>query len=326
MKHLTTILMLLAAVGQLWAQGPNGSGTYYRNANGAQGAALKTALCNIIRTGTVTRSYSNLWQDFKKTDLRQDGKIWDMYSGVTSFTPGTDQDGGQHPYEGYSYNREHSFPKSWFGGNIEPMYTDLFHLYPTDSYVNEQRGNYPFGENNGERYTSSGGFSKLGRSTTSGYSGIVFEPADEYKGDFARTYLYMVTRYEPEVSTWDSQMLAGNKYPALASWALKMLLRWSANDPVSPKEINRNKAVYGIQRNRNPFIDYPGIEQLIWGDKQTLPFSYDHYEESLGIQYVAMPSQSSTPATYDLQGRRLSTTATLQQGLYVRDGRKIIVR
>ena len=260
------------------AQGPNGSGRYYSAAEGKSGAELKTALCAIISNGAVVRTYNQLWNDFKTTDKRSDGKVWDMYSNVTNFTFGTNQDKGNHPEEGYSYNREHSFPNSWWGGTKdEAQYTDLFHLYPTDAYVNEKRSNYPFGETNGNNYTSSGGFSKLGSCTTSGYRGIVFEPNDEYKGDFARTYFYMVTRYEEVISTWKTgkaHTLDGKKYPGLQTWQLNMLMRWAAADPVSDKEIKRNKAVYGIQKNRNPFIDYPGLERFIWGDKVGMPFNY----------------------------------------------------
>ena len=177
---------------QMFAQGPNNSGTYYQSADGKKGSALKTALWSVIKSHTQ-RSYDNLWDDFKTTDRRSDGKVWDMYSSTTNYTFGADQ-AGNYKKEGDVYNREHSFPKSWFN-KASPMYTDLFHLVPTDGYVNSQRGNYPFGETNGEEYQSNGGFSKLGKCTVSGYSGIVFEPNDEYKGDFARIYFYMATCY-----------------------------------------------------------------------------------------------------------------------------------
>lgn len=47
-------------------------------------------------------------------------------------------------------------------------------------------------------------------------------------------------------------------------WAMTMLLRWSDEDPVSQKEIDRNNAVYGYQNNRNPFIDHPEYARMIW--------------------------------------------------------------
>ena len=279
-----TYLFILMAVVAICANAaaPNGSGTYYQNANGKQGAALKTALCGIIYNRTE-KSYDYLWTAFKATDVRSTGKIWDMYSDITNYTPVTK--GSSYSEEGDCYNREHSFPQSWFGSNA-PMYTDLHHIYPTDGFVNGKRANYPFGETTGNKYKSANNFSKLGDCTYSGYTGTVFEPADEYKGDFARTYFYMVTCYEEKLHDWVTNygkstevddVLDGNTYPGLKTWQLNMLLAWAAADPVSEKETARNNAVYGIQRNRNPFIDYPGLEQYIWGSKTEETFSYDNY-------------------------------------------------
>ena len=283
MKKLSSFLLLSLLAVSAWAQGPNNSGTYYQAADGKKGAALKTALSSIIYNRTE-RSYGDLWTDFMTTDARPDGKVWDMYSNITNFTFGTDQDRGSGgSTEGEYYNREHSFPNSWFGGKVQPMYTDLHHMYPTDKLVNNKRGNNPFGETNGESYKSANGFSKLGSCTYSGYTGTVFEPNDEYKGDFARTYFYMVTCYEEKLPDWYSNnaesrpTLDGNKYPGLAEWQLEMLMKWAKEDAVSEKEVNRNNAVYGIQNNRNPFIDYPGLEDYIWGDKKDEAFSYDNY-------------------------------------------------
>lgn len=267
---LLTMAIILPGYAQSVAQ-------YYMAAKGEKGAALKTSLANII-SDHVERSYTQLWTDFKKTDVRADGTIWDMYSDVTEYIPGSSAQGANSSKEGDGYNREHSFPKSWFNKG-KPMYTDLFHLYPTDGYVNGRRSNYPFGETDGDKYQSKNGFSKLGESTLPGYSGIVFEPNDEYKGDFARTYFYMVTAYESKVSTWSSPMLSGNKYPAFSGWALEMLLRWAQEDPVSEKEVNRNNAVYSIQKNRNPYIDYPGLEQYVWGSQTSTAFDPENYGE-----------------------------------------------
>ena len=253
------------------AQAPSG---YYSDAKGKTGKALKTSLFGIV-ADHVQRSYDNLWTDFKSTDMRPDGKVWDMYSVKRSFTFGTDQ-AGNYKTEGDVYNREHSFPKSWFDEG-KPMYTDLFHLYPTDGYVNGRRSNYPFGETNSPTWSSYNGWSKLGPSSVAGYSGTVFEPNDEYKGDFARTYFYMATAYEDKIAGWSSPMLDGKSYPAYATWALNMLLRWAKEDPVSQKEIDRNNAVYKIQRNRNPFIDFPGLEQYVWGTV-SVTFNPDNYQ------------------------------------------------
>ena len=273
--------LLLALALQALAQGPAGTGTYYKNADGKKGRELKTAMSKII-AGHKQLGYNDLWEAFKSTDRRDDGKVWDMYSNSTNYTFGTDQvgqNGHQGSKEGDGYNREHSMPKSWFGKNYEdtPMYTDLVHLLPTDGWVNSIRGNNPFGETNSPSNESKDYFSKLGPSSVSGYSGTVFEPNDEYKGDFARIYFYMATCYEDKIAGWDSPMLAHNKYPAYTDWAINMLLRWAAEDPVSQKEIDRNNAVYGIQGNRNPYVDYPGLEQYVWGESTGQAFSYSNY-------------------------------------------------
>ena len=320
-QRILTTAWLSAIVLMVWAQGPNESGTYYQTADGKKGAALKTALCSIIYNRTE-RTYANLWEDFKTTDVRDDGKVWDMYSSITNFTFGTDQ-AGNYSKEGDVYNREHSWPNSWFGGKIQPMYTDLHHLYPTDGYVNNKRNNYPFGETNGENYKSANGFSKLGKCTYEGYSGIVFEPNDEYKGDFARTYFYMVTCYEEKLPDWFANYgtkegvtptIDGTTYPGLAAWQLEMLMKWATNDPVSAKETNRNNAVYGIQKNRNPFIDYPGLEQYIWGSKKDVAFSYDHYESTDITEATLQNIGEGTQTIHGLDGQRRTT---LQRGINI---------
>ena len=296
MKRLLSSLTLLCAAFQIWAQIPAG---YYGATAGTRGSGLKTALFHIIADHTE-RSYKELWTDMQKTDARKDGKVWDMYSSTSDFTFVDDQC-GSYKNEGDCYNREHSFPKSWFN-DAKPMYTDLFHLYPTDGKVNGMRSNYPFGETSGEKYKSNGGYSKLGKSTVDGYGGTVFEPADEYKGDFARSYFYMATCYENRIATWNSDMLDGKSYPGFTQWALGMLLRWAAEDPVSEKETARNNAVYGIQGNRNPYIDFPGLEQYVWGDKTHVDFDPDNYgggEVTPPATDVESPTFAPTPGNVD---------------------------
>lgn len=257
------------------AQGPNGSGTYYQAADGQKGFGLKTALYEIIKNPEVV-GYGDLWQAYKETDVTANGHIWDMYSNITYYVPGGIYQGANITgKEGESYNREHSFPKSWFGSQT-PMYSDIVHVIPTDGYVNTRRNNNPYGTTNGEAFTTANGFSKLGRCTWSGYTGTVFEPNEEYKGDLARIYFYMATCYEDSIMKWSSDMLGGaNKSQPFADWAFDMLMQWSKEDPVSQKEIDRNNRCYVIQGNRNPFVDYPGLEEYVWGSKSHESFSYD---------------------------------------------------
>ena len=254
-------LLLSFIVSGIFAQIPAG---YYNGTSGLTGNALKSKLHTIIR-GHTKRSYSQLWTDFQTTDKKANGKVWDMYSDVPGGTPAYEYTFGSGQCGTYNseadcYNREHSFPKSWWGGGQDTMYTDLFHLVPTDGYVNSKRSNFPYGEVGTATWTSSNGC-KLGSSNYPGYTGTVFEPIDEYKGDFARNYFYMATRYKNKMSTWNSDMLAGADF---STWALNLLLDWNAQDPVSQKEEDRNDAIYGIQGNRNPFIDHPAWVNDIW--------------------------------------------------------------
>ena len=147
------------------------------------------------------------------------------------------------------------------------MKSDAFHVYPTDGKVNGIRSNYPHGETNASPIGGKA-LGKLGSSSVSGYSGIVYEPDDEYKGDIARTYFYFVTCYEDKLSGFDkNNVLTGDTYPSLTSWFYNLMLDWHREDPVSDKELARNEAVYQHQKNRNPFIDYPELAEHIWGDR-----------------------------------------------------------
>ena len=265
-----TFLIFTLSITTLWAQIPNG---YYNNASGLTGTPLQQALHNIIDDHTVV-SYTSLWTHYQTTDVKPNGKVWDMYSDIPDGTPPyefifvSDQC-GNYGAEGDCYNREHSWPKSWFN-DVAPMNTDIFHVVPSDGYVNGQRGNYPYGEVASPTWTSQNG-SKKGPNTYPGYSGTVFEPIDAYKGDFARIYFYMSTRYLNEDGNWPgSDMVNGAQ---LEQWALDMMMEWHMEDPVSPKEINRNDANYGIQNNRNPFVDHPNYVDLIWGDPPVLPLA-----------------------------------------------------
>ncbi len=252
--------------------------TYYNSASGLTCSSLKTALSTIITAGAIELSYTpGVWDAYARTDKRRNDAntadiVWDMYSDNPTgtdpytFTFITSQC-GNYSKEGDCFNREHSFPKSWFNDGT-PMYSDINHLFPTDGWVNNKRDNYPYGETSSPSYTSQNG-SKLGTSSFPGYTGIVFEPINEYKGDFARAQFYMVTRYESQVASWQNngtanEVLNGTSYQAFDDWQLKLLYKWHVQDPVSQKEISRNDSVFVIQGNRNPYIDHPEWVSAVW--------------------------------------------------------------
>lgn len=225
------------------------------------GATLMNALHKKIKSFTSV-SYDALKEHYKTTD-NNNGYFWDMYSNKKY--PITQAVCSNYSKEGDGWNREHSIPQSWFNKS-SPMKSDIFHVYPTDAKVNGVRSNYPFGEVKNATYTSSNGC-KLGSNAGSGPS-TVFEPCDEYKGDFARTYFYFATCYMNKTinSGEGSSVFTGSmSYPKLTTYSINLFLKWHEQDPVSEKEINRNEACYGIQKNRNPFIDHPSFAQQIWG-------------------------------------------------------------
>ena len=336
------LLLCLFTLCFAYAQIPQG---YYAPAVGKKGNALRVSMHNIIKDH-IPLTYGGLWDAFYTTDVRPDnGKVWDMYSDRPGSTPayyftfGSDQC-GNYTSEGDCYNREHSVPKSWFNDN-PPMYTDLFHLYPTDGHVNNKRGNLPFGKVINTTWTSTNG-SKIGRSNISDYSGQVFEPIDSFKGDFARTYFYMAVCYMDKNLSVDAQsnFIGGNLKP----WAKELLLQWAALDPVSQKEIDRNNAVYELQHNRNPFIDYPELAELIFGSDTNSSFltSVPDYLSSsqwrlypnpasdiINIQPRAFQSGEITIEVIDLMGKPVLFTkessdehiildiSSLAKGLYL---------
>lgn len=295
MKHRLHIFSLVFAVVLLLPLPVRAiTSSYYNSINGQKETALRNALYTITSAGPSGMSYDGLWTAYQTTDVYPSdstgkaGKIWDMYSDCL-FTPTGKGDGKQcGTYSGVCdcFNREHSLPKSWFNEK-KPAYYDLGHIVPTDGKVNGMRSNNVFGE------CASGyatwGTGKLGKAKavttmnvkgsstiTTTFTGTAFEPADKYKGDFARMYMYMVIRYKPGNSNSVDLAAAGEGSTmfnsddtnyGLTDYSIALLMKWHRQDPVSQKEIDRNNGMETTQGNRNPFIDYPCLAEYLWGNK-----------------------------------------------------------
>ncbi len=280
MKKLIFLTTLIISI-TINAQIPS---NYYNSANGLTGYTLKTELSNIISNGHVNRGYSNLYNGYKTTDTdhyyENDGTVLDIYSenpngnDPYNYTHNNNKC-GSYSSEGDCYNREHLMPQSWFSSH-SPMKNDIQHVYPSDGKVNGQRGNYPLADVASASWTSQNG-SKRGSCANSGYSGTVFEPIDEFKGDVARVYFYMATRYESQIGSWENSntssdaVLDGSSDQVFEDWYLDVLLQWHSQDPVSQKELDRNNAAYDYQGNANPFISHPEWVNSIWGGGGTPP-------------------------------------------------------
>lgn len=304
------LLLLLAVSSTLLAQAPEG---YYDNAEGLSDKELKTALHQIIKVGKRVSYGSGTWTGFEKSDRHPDGHVWDMYSNIKRYFPGNGNAPG-------GMNIEHSVAKSWWGGIKNDAYKDLYHLNPSDANANTARSNYPLGTNNGSSFNN--GAIKVGNNTSSSeYTGICFEPLDEYKGDFARAYMYMFTCYEnlSWTGTAAPTMLNSNEtWPMLKPWAKKLLVEWSRMDPPSEKELNRAAEIYKIQDNRNPFIDYPELVEHLWGNLVGTAFSTNSTTPAITAPAnnatVRFPETHYTTAITEnvsVKGRNLTQNTTL---------------
>jgi len=292
---------------------------FYTTAEGKKAAALKTELHNIICQDTTHYlgyglGKGNTWEGFYYTDRNTaTNAVVDMYSDSVRYFPNPNPN---FTAFGSTIEIEHSVPKSWWGCDIthpDCPAKDLNHLYPADGTTNMSKNDNPLGVVTGTP-TLNNGASKVGPGAYDGYVGNVFEPADEYKGDFARSYFYMATAYEHYVNKWDTtkpeNMMQNNRYPVLKPWAIALLLQWHRQDPVSAKEVTRNDVVYGIQKNRNPFIDHPELIEYIWGNRTNIPYRLDG---GITFPYLSWPSDNDSinlGKVYYLQTK--DTTINLQ--------------
>lgn len=313
-KFIQIILVAMAifSLGSyLRAEVPAG---YYYAADGKSGAELKTALHQIV-SAMHTLDYGSgegaTWEGFSRTDRLDDGRVWDRYSSEVRYFDGYKAVDGMHI--------EHSFPKSWWGAYENNAYRDLHHLYPADGSANSSKNNLPLGEVTGTPGFDNG-VSKIGyNGFGTDYTDRCFEPADEYKGDFARAYLYVVTAYENLYDYWQSPMVDNNTYPVWKNWARNLLLEWHRQDPPSEREMARNDSVYTIQGNRNPYIDYPDLVEYVWGDhvgqayafpEETAPFlAMPRYGESVDMGVIL--AGDSRSAQLEILGDNLTSALSI---------------
>lgn len=290
-KHIFSFFAFLLCAGIAWADVDSSTSlkSYYASIDGKSTDSqdnLRKELCVIISTGYQSIGYSALKNSMyaassNPTDFVNGSNMTleDIYSSKAY----TVNDAGSSANTcGSGWNKEHTVPQSWFG-EASPMKSDAFHVYPTDIKMNSARGNLPYGENNASLDCSSYGYGHTGTSTFSGYSGTVFDPGEggvngSYKGDLARTYFYMATRYRTTdftSGTGNISFTYSSGVADLTPYMRALMLKWHRNDPVSEKEMKRNNAIYAHQNNRNPFIDYPELVEYIWGNLQGVSVSID---------------------------------------------------
>lgn len=275
MKKIYTLLALFSLIFG-FSQPPAG---YYASATGT-GFILKTQLYNIIDNHN-DRGYPGLYTTYQASDVdsfyENDGSLLDMYSenpnGIDPYVyqiNSSAQRCGTYSVEGDCYNREHVIPQYFFNSD-SPMLSDAHSVTPTDGKVNGLRNNFPHGKAVATGGSTTLNLSRLAAGINSGYaagySGTVFEVLDAFKGDFARIYFYFATRYENLINTWGNTypMFDGSTDVVFTPTFKNILLQWNLDDPVSPREVTRNNAIYARQNNRNPYIDNNSYVQSIWG-------------------------------------------------------------
>jgi len=293
MKKLLLPFLLISC--WTFAQIPAG---YYNGTSGLSGYALKSKVHDIISEKNINWHYGDLPNFYNQTDL---DKYYDHASTNTTFLLDiySEIPTGPDAYEytsanliagagaeGLGYNREHMIPQSTFstGSSISdyPMYSDLHFIIPADARINTLRNNYPYGVAGNTNFYTFTNTSKISNSAIQNYpyTGRVYEPIDEFKGDVARTLLYFAVRYEGKLSSFNTAFSTsstitpatdqcpfdGTEERAIDLPYIQMLKQWNVLDPVSQREIDRNNSVYNIQKNRNPFIDHPEWVNLIWSE------------------------------------------------------------
>ena len=260
---------LLAALGTVTQAASSIPLDYYSSLNGKKGSELKTAIHNLVSNNVKMLGYGsgnqNTWWGFYVTDYEMDGSqrlVVDRYSNNVWYF-------GSRGASVSGMNIEHSFPKSWWGGTQNNAYKDLFNLMPCEKNINTSKSNYGMGVVTNVK--TDNGCTKVG----TGADGTnLWEPADKWKGDFARGYMYMATAYQD--FTWTGEglnSLQQGAYPTLQKWASDLYIKWAKADPVDDREITRNSAVQDIQGNRNPYVDFPNLMEYVWGDSTTFAFN-----------------------------------------------------
>jgi endonuclease I len=268
---LLSVLLRSAEAGHYYDDGDD----YYADINpDAVNDDLKGQLKALTNPHKVY-TYDEVWTAFDSVDVYLPrypcsanlSYIPDVYSTYCWEPDNLSTSGGEcgnYKKEGDCYNREHLWPKSWFGGfdygaNAQ---TDLYELWPTDGYVNGLRGNLPFGNiiKSTMTYNSTNGC-MIGKCDNTDFTGTCFEPAAQMKGDFARSYFYLSTTYWNEWSCCDTDGTNGSD---IKPWMENILRSWHAADPVDDLEQSRNDVIFSDwQHNRNPFIDHPEwVEQI----------------------------------------------------------------
>lgn len=188
---------------------------------------------------------------FKTLYLKKDSKgyfIHDIYCSKDFYSDSFDHGDAPSPMSVPApdiMNVEHTWPQSRFSlqFNKDLQKTDLHHLFPSNSETNATRGNYMFSEVNGEDDVRNCATASMGSSIRENDGKTYFQPPKEHRGNVARAIFYFSVRYRLTITPVEEFFLR----------------KWHKEDPIDTEELARHEEIYKIQKNRNPFIDYPQL-------------------------------------------------------------------
>ncbi len=297
-------------------------GQYYRPVEGLKKAELKAALHDLIQPDLVLKYGGKgegfTWAGFYAADWLEGGYVRDRYSNEWRKFK-------EDKSAVSNMNIEHIWANSWWGHLENNAYCDLFNLYPADAPANMRKSNNPIGVVDGN-VAYDNGVTKVGKSSSYRADSLitVWEPADVWKGDFARTYFYMATCYSHMRDLWTTKegwlTVDGSDWPTMRPWVYELMLKWAKQDPVDQIEKDRNEVIYGIQGNRNPFVDYPQLADYVWGDSTEYKFYIDPNSTSASLfvpaqgayfDYGLQALSKGLDTTLVIRGRNISGGVTL---------------
>lgn len=219
---------------------------YYAATENKTEELLKTSLKTIISAGYVSLGYNsardNMFMTIDNQKTNGQGASINTLECIYTGKKSIGYNSRTESQTNDNFNTEHTFPQGFFSQN-EPMRSDIHHLFPTNDAANNSRNNYAFGVATTPYVNDATNTpSHLGANT-------LYEPRDVQKGKTARAMMYFVLRYQDYTNFFSTQETT--------------LRKWNIDFPPNSIEKKRNTDILLVQKNRNPFVDYPQFAERI---------------------------------------------------------------
>ena len=223
-----------------------------------RGVAFRDDLARLInKKGVKTTSYNSMISvGAKAAAYKNTGKFIPFYHGEECLATQN------------QCNREHTWPNSRGGGNVED---DPFVIRPTLSSENSDRSNYFYGLN--------------------GKASLEWDPAScgftPARGEAARVIFYIACRYGKTYKLYLTNNPSDDWTKVKTMGRLDRMYEWNQMYPPTENEIQINNYLESQGYGRNPFVDYPEFAERIW----------DPYWSVDEQEYVVLVNVWPNPAT-----------------------------